>query len=196
MSGVSARYRRRADHFARLIAGASVEKWSNPSPCANWTALGVVEHVVMMHAHMLRSVDGWSSGPPVAVDPLAAFQAARAGIEHVLATGQLADARSITPVGLMSLGEEIDRVVSDDLPLHGWDLAMATGQDTTMNSGDVERLWAIASAIPAEVMVKYRTPGAFGPGIEVYGAEISVALDAPLQDRLLGIVGRDSLWTA
>lgn len=40
-------------------------------------------------------------------------------------------------------------------------------------------------------MERFRTPGAFGPGIEVYGAEVPVPPDAPLQDRLLGYVGRD-----
>ena len=42
-------------------------------------------------------------------------------------------------------------------------------------------------------MERFRTPGAFGPGIEVYGAEIEVPQDAPLQDRLLGYVGRDPM---
>jgi hypothetical protein len=40
-------------------------------------------------------------------------------------------------------------------------------------------------------MEKYRTPGAFGPGIEVFGAEVPVAEGAPLQDRLLGFIGRN-----
>ena len=45
-------------------------------------------------------------------------------------------------------------------------------------------------AIPPDVMEKYRTPGAFGEGIEVYGPEVPVPADAPLQDRLLGLIGR------
>ncbi|MDX2968775.1 hypothetical protein [Kribbella solani] len=48
-----------------------------------------------------------------------------------------------------------------------------------------------AVAIPPELMAKYRTPGAFGGGIEVYGAEVVVPPDAPLQDRLLGLLGRE-----
>jgi len=87
--------------------------------------------------------------------------------------------------------QHIDEVVSDDLVLHGWDLARATGQDATMNPDDVTRLWAMTAVIPAELMQKYRTPGAFGPGVEVYGPEVEVSRDAPLQDRLLGLIGRD-----
>ncbi len=44
-------------------------------------------------------------------------------------------------------------------------------------------------------MEKYRTPGAFGPGVEVYRPEVKVPQDAPLQDRLLGLIGRDPNWT-
>jgi hypothetical protein len=40
-----------------------------------------------------------------------------------------------------------------------------------------------------------RTPGKFGPGIVVYGPEVPVPADAPLQDRLLGLIGRDPHWT-
>jgi hypothetical protein len=91
----------------------------------------------------------------------------------------------------MTVERQIDEVVSDDLVLHGWDLARATGQDDAMDPEDVERLWSTTSAIPAELMEKYRTPGAFGPGVEVFGPEVKVLEDAPLQDRLLGLIGRD-----
>jgi hypothetical protein len=40
-----------------------------------------------------------------------------------------------------------------------------------------------------------RTPDFFGPGIVVFGPEVPVAEDAPLQDRLLGKVGRDPAWS-
>jgi hypothetical protein len=46
------------------------------------------------------------------------------------------------------------------------------------------------------LIAKYRTPGAFGPGVEVFGPEFEVPEDAPLQDRLLGLIGRDPGWSA
>ena len=39
-----------------------------------------------------------------------------------------------------------------------------------------------------------RIPGAYGPGIVVFGPEVKVPEDAPLQDRLLGLLGRDPAW--
>jgi uncharacterized protein (TIGR03086 family) len=197
MSAVADRYRRHADAFERKIAAVRPEQWSNQSPCAAWDARGVVEHVVVMHGVMLRPVDrAPSPAPSVQDDPVRAFTVARADVEAVLDDPELAGLECDTPNGRMTVARQIDGVVSDDLVLHGWDLARATGQDDAMDAEDVERLWAITTAIPAALMEKYRTPGAFGPGVEVYGPEVEIAAEAPLQNRLLGLIGRDPGWSA
>ena len=197
MGEVAARYRRHADAFEHKLAAVRPEQWPNQSPCAAWDARGVAEHVVVMHGVMLRPVDReLSPAPSVADDPLRAFEAARADVEAVLDDPELAGRECDTPNGRMTVEQQIDEVISDDLVLHGWDLARATGQDDTMDPEDVERLWAITTAIPAALMEKYRTPGAFGPGVEVYGPEVEVDAEAPRQDRLLGLIGRDPGWSA
>lgn len=197
MSAIADRYRRRADAFEQKVAAVRPDQWSNQSPCEAWNARHVVDHIVVMHGVMLRPVDR-ELGPAASVteDPKGAFTAARADIEAVLDDRELAARECDTPAGRMTVERQIDEVVSDDLVLHGWDLARATGQDDTMEPEDVERLWSITNAIPDDLMEKYRTPGAFGPGVEVYGAEVEVAEDAPLQDRLLGLIGRDPDWAA
>ncbi|GAA0942536.1 TIGR03086 family metal-binding protein [Kribbella koreensis] len=191
MGEIAERYRRRAEVFEQKVAGVRPEQWANRSPCEKWSARDVVDHVVVMHGVMLRPVGrALDSEPSVQDDPLAAFRAARTAVEAVLDDPALAAQECETPAGRMTAADQIDQVVSDDLVLHGWDLARATGQDETMDPVDVERLWASNSAIPPEVIEQYRTPGAFGPGIEVFGPEIAVPEDAPLQDRLLGYIGR------
>jgi uncharacterized protein (TIGR03086 family) len=195
-SAIAGRYRRHADSFERKIAAVPPEQWSNPSPCREWDARDVVDHIVSMHAVVLRPA-GREPGraPSVREDPLAAFQAARADVAAVLDDPELAGTECETPAGQMTIGRQIDEVVSEDLVLHGWDLARATGQDDTMDPDDVARLWSITTAIPADLMEKYRTPGAWGPGVEVYGPEVTVPESAPLQDRLLGLIGRDPGWS-
>jgi uncharacterized protein (TIGR03086 family) len=192
MSELAERYRRRADAFGAKVAAVAPEQWANRSPCEKWSARDVVDHIVSMHGVMLRPVNkALPKAPTVAEDPLGAFQAARASVEAVLDDPELAGADCDTPAGRMTVADQINQVISDDLVLHGWDLARATGQDEAMDPEDVERLWANSTAIPAEMIEKYRTPGAFGPGIEVFGPEVKVAEDAPLLDRLLGFIGRD-----
>jgi uncharacterized protein (TIGR03086 family) len=191
MGEIGERYRRRAEAFEQKVAGVRPEQWGNQSPCEKWTARDVVDHVVVMHGVMLRPVgQALELERSVQDDPLAAFRAARTAVEAVLDDPALAVQECETPTGRMTAADQIDRVVSDDLVLHGWDLARATGQDETMDQVDVELLWASNSAIPAEVIEMYRTPGAFGPGIEVFGPEIAAPEGASLQDRLLGFIGR------
>lgn len=191
MGEIAERYRRRADAFEQKVAGVRPDQWGNQSPCAKWSARDVVDHIVAMHGYMLMPVGRVLE--PVEDDPLAAFWGARAAVEAVLDDPALAAQECETPNGRMTVEDQIDQVVSDDLVLHGWDLARATGQDETMDPVDVQRLWTSTTAIPPDVIEKYRTPDAFGPGIEVFGPEIAVPEDAPLQDRLLGYIGRQPL---
>jgi uncharacterized protein (TIGR03086 family) len=195
MGEIAERYRRHADAFERKVAAVRPEQWANQSPCDAWTARGVVEHAVSMHEFMLGLVDRKPTpAPAVDEDPLGAFRAIRADVQAILDDPDLAGRASSTRAGDKTVEREIDEVVSDDLVLHGWDLARATDQDDTMDPEDVARLWKITTAMPAELMEKLRTPGAFGDDIEVYGPEVKVPEDAPLQDRLLGLIGRDPAW--
>jgi uncharacterized protein (TIGR03086 family) len=187
MGEIADRYSRRAEAFERKVAAVTPDQWDNQSPCERWTARDVVNHVVGMHAHLLEPV---SRKLEPSDDPLFAFQEARAAVEQVLDDPVLALTEADTPMGPLTTENNIDQVISDDLVLHGWDLARATGQDETMDPIDVELLWASTSAISPELMEKFRTPGAFGEGIEVFGPEVEVPADASLQDRLLGMIGR------
>jgi len=192
VSDIADRYRRRANDFERKVAAVQSDQWSNQSPCDDWLALDVVRHIVVMHAAMLSPIGRkLSSAPTLEDDPLHAFVSARGDIEEVLANAVLSAQEIGTPGGAMTVAEHIDQVVSADLVLHGWDLARATGQDETMDPAEVEAMWAANSAVPPEVMEKLRTPGAFGPGVVVFGPEVPVPAGAPLQDRLLGSIGRD-----
>lgn len=196
MTQISDRYRRRADDFERKVTAVRPEQWSNPSPCSEWTARDVVQHIIDMHGVMLRPVDrALSAAPAVDQDPLAAFRAARADVEALLADDDLLGVELESPVGRRNVAQYVDEVASDDLPIHGWDLAKATGLDTTIHPEDVRRLWDSTTALGEEMLHKLRVPEAFGPGVFVFGPEVPVPQDAPLQDRLLGMLGRDPSWT-
>ncbi len=197
MSEIADRYRRRADAFERKVAAVRSDQWNAPSPCEKWTARDVVGHIIDMHAVVLHHLDRrLSAAPPVAVDPLAAFRSARADVEAILDDPSLASRVCDTPTGTMTAAEDIDAIPGSDLPLHGWDLARATGQDDTIDPADVEHHWSAITALPADLLEQYRTPGAFGPGVEIFGPEVRVGTDASPQNRLLGLIGRDPRWSA
>src|SRR5688500_5328371 len=98
MDEIKIRYKKHADQFEAKIVAVEPGQWANQSPCAEWTARDVVSHIVDMHAAMLRPVGrSLSPAPSVADNPLAAFRAARADVEAVLADPALAGQESPSP---------------------------------------------------------------------------------------------------
>lgn len=189
---IGRRYTRRADRFESLVTGVDPTRWDDPSPCAEWRARDVVGHIVDMHGVMLRPVGRQlSPAPSTDQDPVAAFRAARADIEALLADRGVATSECDTPMGRMTVAAHIDGVVSADLVLHSWDLARAAGLDDTIDPDEVDQMWPMIEHLPDEM----RTPDHFGPGVVVFGPEVAVAADASVQDRLLGKIGRDPRWT-
>ena len=178
MTQLAETYRRRADAFEALIEGVTPERWTNASPCDGWLARDVVAHVVDYSAHVLR--DRGLSDPPVLADfdgPLTAFRATRNVIQRIL------DDPTTPP----KVAGFIHWSLSFDLPQHGWDLAVATGQDATIDPEEVELLWGALNGDPAN----WDWQRANG----WYGRPVPVPDDAPLQDRVLGLLGRDPRWT-
>jgi uncharacterized protein (TIGR03086 family) len=188
---IGARYRRRAERFDALVAAVDPARWDDPSPCAGWRARDVVGHIVDMHDVMLRPAGrSLSAAPSIEDDPVAAFRSARADVEALLADHDAVTAECDMPMGRMTVAHHIDAVMSMDLPLHGWDIARAVGLDDTIDPADVAAMWPEIEQLPEEM----RIPEHFGPGVIVFGPEVPVPDDAPLQDRLLGKIGRDPHW--
>ncbi len=178
MGDIAGTYRRRAGAFEALIEGTPRERWSSPSPCEGWTARGVVAHVVDFSAQVLREkagVSGTSAFTGID-DPAAAFRGTREAVQRVL------DDRETPP----KVAGYLDGSLSFDLPQHGWDLAMATGQDATMDPDEIEYLWTALTREP-KMWDWQRANGWYGP-------PVSVPEDAPLQDRVLGLLGRNPYW--
>lgn len=181
MGEVAAQYRRRADAFERLVAATPPDRWGAPSPCDGWTASDVVAHVVDFSAQVMRERVGVEDAPRFADAgaPLEAFRATRAAVERVL------DDPATPP----EMAEYLRWSLSFDLPQHGWDLAMATGQDPTIAPEEVELIWGPGDAGEFEKAFAWqRANGWYGPPVEV-------PADAPLQDRVLGLLGRDPRWS-
>ena len=92
----------------------------------------------------------------------------------------------MTRAGGVDMPGEVAGVVAlDEVVLHSWDLAVATGQPYSCPDALVEAAYGfVASAVEQN---PGGTPGLFGP-------PITVAADAPLLDRLVGLAGRDPGW--
>lgn len=89
--------------------------------------------------------------------------------------------------GVTMPAEQMGVVAFDELVLHGWDLARATGQSFSCDSASTAAVLAFtkASAQPEEADNR---EGLFGPVVDV-------PEDAPALDRALGFAGPDPTWT-
>ena len=90
----------------------------------------------------------------------------------------------MTAAGGVDLPGDVAGVVAlDELVIHGWDLAKATGQPAGYDGPGLEAVHAMVEQFRAAGI-----EGLFGPAVEVPD-------DAPLFDRILGLAGRDPAWT-
>jgi uncharacterized protein (TIGR03086 family) len=179
MSEAADQYRRPADRFQALVDGTAPERWASPSPCTGWQARDVVAHVVDFSAQVVGEKAGVTDAPTFADfdEPAAAFRATRQVIERML------DDPATPPKAATHLVWSL----SFDLPQHGWDLAVATGQDATIAPEEVDLLWGSINGAPQQWDWQRANGWYAGP--------VPVREDAPLQDRVLGLLGRDPRWT-
>ncbi len=176
------RHDRFASAFAERVRGTS--DWDAPTPVDEWCARDVVDHLVSWLAGFLAAGEvHLPAGTPVLDDPAAAWADHQRTVQALL-DADSADREFTHPrIGSMPLAAAIDRFYTTDVFLHTWDLARATGQDDRLDPDECARL--LAGMEPIEEIM--RDSGQFGP-------RVLVADNAPVQDRLIGFIGRDPAW--
>jgi len=182
MSDISERYARNARAFLDTVAAVRPDAWSSPTPCEDWTAADLVQHVVDSQGMFLGFV-GKEVGelPSVVDDPVGAVTGAVAVVQAGLDDPVDATRTFTGLMGEQTFEQAVDRFLSFDLVVHRWDLARASGQDATIDEAELDRLDAALAEFGD--MPEMRGPGGFGP-----------AIDAPegasRQDRVLAFLGR------
>jgi uncharacterized protein (TIGR03086 family) len=133
-------YRRSVEFWKGTVQGTPGD-WSGPTPCTDWDVRALVNHVVgedrwtkplvdgMTIAEVGDTLDGDLLGEedPKAVARAAADEALTAVAERLPAGGKVH-----LSYGEEDIEEYIRQLVADHL-IHGWDLAVATGQHRTLN---------------------------------------------------------------
>jgi uncharacterized protein (TIGR03086 family) len=119
-------------------------------------------------------------GDVLGQDPLAAYdRAVTAAVSAFGAPGAL-DRTCTLPYGDVPGGVFCSHKILDVF-IHGWDIARATGQDSTMDADLVETVYAMFK--PHEAMLQ-----ASG----VFGAPVEVPPESDTQTGLLAMLGRDN----
>jgi uncharacterized protein (TIGR03086 family) len=185
-----------ARRMADLVGGVPDELLDAPTPCPAYTLGDLVEHVggaasAFTGAAVKDTGDATSQGPSGDASRLSDDWRAR--IPRDLAA--LADAwrdpnawTGMTKAGGVDLpGEVAGLVALDELVIHGWDVARATGRTYEVDEGSLEVVHGFVAQFSEPGMEETRA-GLFGPVVEV-------PADAPLLDRVVGLTGRDPGWS-
>ena len=181
---------------ARVVEGIRDEQLGLPTPCAGTTVGDLIDHVdglsLAFAAAAAKDQLPGGSRPPTA-DASRLGPEWRSRVPSRLAA--LAEAwrdpaawQGDTEAGGQPLPSALAGVIAlDEVIVHGWDLAVSTGQPYASSESDVEA--ALGFVRETVARNPQGTPGLFGP-------PVSVPDDAPPLDRLIGLTGRDPKWSS
>ena len=171
---------RRACYGFRTVVEQVGDRWDASSPCPEWDACGILEHVIGFHEVLRLRPLGVKANRPKedipgrwAATQLAIFTALDANWGHPvdLPGGSTLDVATLLPA------------LSTDVLVHTWDLGKAIGLEPVLDEDLCERALSGAEANGAAL----RSTG-------MYARPVAVSAKADVQTRLLGYLGRDPEW--
>jgi uncharacterized protein (TIGR03086 family) len=169
--------------FGDRVRGVRSDQWGAPTPCAEWDVRTLVNHLVyeqrwavpLFAGATIADVGDQFEGDLLGTDPVNAYDdAMKSASDAATADGTVHLSFGDTPAS-----EYVLQLLADHL-IHGWDLAVGTGADRTLDPEIV----ATVSAWFDGVEEPYRAAGAIGPRVELPEG-------ASAGDRLLARFGRD-----
>jgi uncharacterized protein (TIGR03086 family) len=172
VADVIADHRKACDGFTAAVRSAA-GRWNAPSPCTEWDARGVLEHVIGFHDVLLLRPLGAKPRRPKD-DPPARW---------AVTVDALFDALT-RPGAVDSQRESLLGVLTTDVLVHTWDLCTAIGVEVALDA----RLCEIGLVRALSNQTMFEESDMFGPAV-------AVPDDASVQDRLLGAFGRDPAWS-
>jgi uncharacterized protein (TIGR03086 family) len=145
-------HRRSVEGFAARVQALDAippDRWAGPTPCGEWNVRALLNHIVyedlwtvpLMEGATIAEVGDRYEGDLLGDDPLGAARAACDMAVTAAASGIVAGNTVHLSFGDIP-AEEYARQLAADHMIHGWDLAVATGGDTSMDPDMVEALAA------------------------------------------------------
>jgi len=177
-----------ARRMASLVEAVPDTALGQPTPCERYTVGDLLDHIagaaLAFRAAAEKSpLDGGPSGDAANLDadwrtriPVDVIAAAEAWRHADAWTG-------MTRAGGVDLPADMAGVVAlDEMVIHGWDLAKATGQAASYEGPELEAVYGMVQ--------QFRSSDIEG----LFGSPVQVPDEAPLLDRIIGLAGRDPSW--
>lgn len=176
-----------------IVSNVSDDQLGEPTPCPDYTVEDLLFHMLGLSAAFKAAADK-DFGPATSTPPGLAEtvlpddwrdQIARQLDALAVSWRNPAAWKGMTQAGGVDLPAEIAAMVAlNELTMHGWDLATATGQSYSLPD---ETLQISHDLLYPGTDQSEREP--------IFGPVVSVPEDAPLLDKVIGLGGRDPHWT-
>ena len=174
--------------LAALVGAVRDDQLDDPTPCPDWSVADLLRHVGGLTLEFTASAQKVPTAARAA-DGLSGAWRQRIQDDLAALAGAWTDPEAYqgdTHAGPVTLsGAETARVALNEVTVHGWDLARATGQDYPADPGAVGECTRFVAAFDAPAN---DDGGLFGP-------PVATADDATDVDRLVGMTGRDPGWS-
>lgn len=176
-------FRRIAADFTARVEAVDPDGWDAVAPCDGWVARDIVRHIVEWVPWWLGEGTAHTVNVTANVDedPAGAWSEIRDQVQAIL-DGPEAETETFDSKmfgGAMPLGVAAERFVTGDVFVHTWDLAKATGQDTSIDADFAAAM--CEGMLPMDAML--RQSGQFGPRVDVPD-------DADPVTKLIAFTGR------
>jgi uncharacterized protein (TIGR03086 family) len=175
-----------AAETARIVGGVSAGQLADPTPCTDWDVRALLNHIILWTAY---SAEQRAYGGSVAEDLMSKDFAAEPGFadDYAAQVGKAVAAwsdpaaweRELDVMGSATPAADIAGLLIAETALHGWDLAVATGQEYHCDDATAAVVLGVVEA-QAELFRQYQ---GFADPVPVSG-------DAPAFDRALALSGR------
>ena len=180
-----------AERTIHVVTSVGDAQLGLPTPCADACVGDLIDHLGVFAVRFLAAARKESEGPDSAPPPPSGANL-EAGWRDRIARDllALADAWSDPEAwtgsthagGLEMPAEVVGLVALDELVVHGWDIAVATGQAYAPANQEIEAATGFVTSFDAP-----RDGRLFGP-------IVPAADNASPFDRLLNLTGRDPAW--
>lgn len=148
-------------HLGGVVAGIRPDQLDAATPCEDFTVRGVLEHMIVGATAFAAAYRGTEPAEPDLGDPLGSFGDVLGDLVAAINAPGALDQTVQAPFGEVP-GETFARFVALDGLVHGWDMAVATGQPYE----PPDELVAAADAFAHQAVDPLRDGQTFGDAVE------------------------------
>ncbi|WP_324273618.1 TIGR03086 family metal-binding protein [Blastococcus brunescens] len=181
-----------AAETSRIVAGVRDDQLCHPTPCPDMNVAALLDHLVGLTVAFRLAAEktAFDGGPSADAEHLAPDWRTRLPEQLAALAAAWREPSAwegeAEVAGVRMPATAMAAVALDEVLVHGWDLAVATGQPYRPDPVAVQA---------CREMIGDRTDATDEPD-GLFGPVFPVPADAPDLDRLLGQTGRDPGWSA